>query len=75
MSEYSVDESWKELFTKYNIKLSNDEKIFPEKQNVLQVFRLPLNEIRVVLLGQDPYHNKGQAHGLSFSVPKKVKIP
>jgi len=35
----------------------------------------PLNQVRVVILGQDPYHGHGQAHGLAFSVPTGVKIP
>lgn len=35
----------------------------------------PLNNVKVVILGQDPYHGAGQAHGLSFSVPKRIKIP
>ena len=35
----------------------------------------PFNEVKVVILGQDPYHGPGQAHGLSFSVKPGVKIP
>ena len=35
----------------------------------------PLSEVKVVILGQDPYHNDGQAHGLCFSVKKDVEIP
>jgi uracil-DNA glycosylase len=50
--------------------------IYPQKENVFQAFSLtPLNKIKVVILGQDPYHGEGQAHGLSFSVPEKVPIP
>ena len=36
---------------------------------------LPLDEVKVVILGQDPYHGAGEAHGLSFSVPRGIKIP
>ena len=36
--------------------------------------KTPFSKVKVVLLGQDPYHNKGQAHGLSFSVPNGVTI-
>lgn len=49
---------------------------FPERKNIFKVFdTLPLEKINVVILGQDPYHGKGQAQGLSFSVPNGVKIP
>jgi uracil-DNA glycosylase len=49
--------------------------VYPEKDNVYRVFEMDVREIKVVLLGQDPYHGPGQAHGLSFSVPTNVKIP
>jgi len=50
--------------------------IFPENDLIFNALNLtrPSN-IKVVILGQDPYHGKGQAHGLSFSVPNGVKIP
>ena len=50
--------------------------IFPANDLIFNAFNLtrPSN-IKVVILGQDPYHGKGQAHGLSFSVPNGVKIP
>lgn len=51
-------------------------KVYPEKQEIFQAFRLtPYDRVKVVLLGQDPYHGKGQAEGLAFSVKKGVKIP
>jgi len=50
--------------------------IFPPKSLVLNAFRLtPFDEVKVVILGQDPYHNDGQAHGLSFSVPRGIALP
>lgn len=50
--------------------------VFPPESLVFNAFRLtPLPEVKVVILGQDPYHNIGQAHGLSFSVPVGVAIP
>ncbi|MCL1049104.1 uracil-DNA glycosylase [Shewanella abyssi] len=50
--------------------------IFPPKEQVLSAFEYtPLNEVRVVLIGQDPYHGPDQAHGLCFSVQKGVKVP
>ncbi len=43
--------------------------IYPKKEDILNAFTLtPFNDVKVVILGQDPYHNKGEAHGLSFSV-------
>lgn len=50
--------------------------IYPPKDEVFTAFELtPLSSIKVVILGQDPYHRKGQAHGLSFSVREGTKIP
>ena len=50
--------------------------IFPPAQDIFNAFHLtPLKNVKVVILGQDPYHNNGQAHGLSFSVQKGVDIP
>jgi uracil-DNA glycosylase len=50
--------------------------IFPHSSNWFKAFELtPFNAVKVVILGQDPYHNDGQAHGLSFSVPDGVTIP
>ncbi|MFH5834686.1 uracil-DNA glycosylase [Proteiniclasticum sp. C24MP] len=53
-----------------------NETIYPEKHEIFQAFRLtPFDRVKVVILGQDPYHGKGQAEGLAFSVKKGVKIP
>ena len=49
--------------------------IFPKKEQVFSAFTTDLNEIKVVILGQDPYHTPGAAHGLAFSVPPTEKIP
>lgn len=50
--------------------------IFPAPQNVFNAFSLcPFDQVKVVILGQDPYHGAGQAQGLAFSVPDTVKIP
>lgn len=50
--------------------------IFPPADDIFNAFHLtPLKEVKVVILGQDPYHNVGQAHGLCFSVKKGVDIP
>ncbi len=52
------------------------KKIFPPGPEIFNAFHLtPLNDVRVVILGQDPYHGEGQAHGLAFSVRKGVRPP
>ena len=73
-------QSWKPLFDKYSFD-DIDEfysiilEIYPKKEHLFRVFEMDVREIKVLLLGQDPYHGPGQAHGLSFSVPNGVKIP
>jgi uracil-DNA glycosylase len=50
--------------------------VFPPRGQRLRALQLtPLDEVKVVILGQDPYHRPGQAHGLSFSVPDGVRVP
>ena len=50
--------------------------VFPEKQNIFKAFTLTsLDNLKVVILGQDPYHGFGQAQGLSFSTPANIKNP
>lgn len=51
-------------------------RVFPPENLVFRAFhQLSPSQVRVVILGQDPYHGPGQAHGLAFSVPRGVKIP
>ncbi|KLE07835.1 uracil-DNA glycosylase [Aliarcobacter butzleri L355] len=50
--------------------------VFPEKQNIFKAFSLTkFEDLKVVILGQDPYHGIGQAQGLSFSTPSNIKNP
>lgn len=49
--------------------------VFPAKTQVFQAFTTDLNDVHVVILGQDPYHTPGAAHGLAFSVPNSQPIP
>ena len=52
------------------------QTVYPAKEDIFAAFRLsPLSKVRVVILGQDPYHEPGQAHGLCFSVKPGVEIP
>lgn len=53
----------------------NEKTIFPAKPQVFRAFTTDFNAIKVVILGQDPYHTPGAAHGLAFSVPKGQPIP
>ena len=82
-----MHESWKEFlnseFSKpYFKELSSflhaeyeNKVIFPKKTQVFRAFTTDLNKVTVVILGQDPYHTPGAAHGLAFSVPDSQPIP
>lgn len=59
-----------------NESINNNKIIFPEKSKILNAFKLtPFEKVKVVIIGQDPYHGIGQANGLAFSVNQNVKIP
>ena len=83
-----IDSSWKEVLTRefesdYFAQLKHfllEEKtkytIYPPGSLIFNAFnRTPFEQVRVVLLGQDPYHGAGQAHGLCFSVAPGIKPP
>lgn len=54
----------------------NTKQVFPPADEIFTAFHLtPLSQVKVVIIGQDPYHNDGQAHGLCFSVRPEVEIP
>lgn len=66
---------YKELYQKV-LQEYNTRKVFPAPDDIFNAFHLtPLKDVKVVILGQDPYHNDGQAHGLCFSVKPDVDIP
>ncbi len=66
---------YKELFQKVTEEYQT-RKIFPPADDIFNAFHLtPLSKVKVVIIGQDPYHNDGQAHGLCFSVKPDVEIP
>jgi len=86
--DVKIEESWKrqlqnEFDKDYFIRLTNfvrDEythkKIFPPAKLIFNAFdHTPFDQVKVVILGQDPYHNDGQAHGLSFSVNEGIPFP
>lgn len=87
-TDVSLDASWEEhlrseirkpyfaeLVEKLNSEYEN-EVCYPSKERIFNAFNLcPFNNVKVVILGQDPYYKKEQATGLSFSVPEKIKLP
>ena len=89
MTNIKIDNSWKiELEDEFNSsymselrfflkeQLSKGKIIFPPMNKIFNAFNLtPFQNVKVVIVGQDPYHGYGQANGLSFSVEDFVKIP
>lgn len=87
--EIILDDSWKNLlksefdkeyminlFQFLNAEFKNGKVIYPEKENIFEALNAtPFDKVRVVIIGQDPYHGPNQAHGLCFSVNKNIKIP
>ena len=80
--------SWEEVFKEikskdYALRLSKfldeeyaNRKIYPKRSDMFNAFKLtPLEEVKVVIFGQDPYHEEGQAMGLAFSVPDNIATP
>ena len=66
----------KSLFEFIEVEKQKGKTIYPQEIEYFHALNLtPLNKVKVVILGQDPYHGEGQAHGLSFSVRKGVKTP
>jgi uracil-DNA glycosylase len=87
--EVKIESRWKNLFKdefekEYFFKLTSliihdlneGITIYPKGQDIFNAFNLtPFDQVKVVVLGQDPYHGPGQAHGLSFSVPEGKTFP
>jgi uracil-DNA glycosylase len=82
-----IDKSWKPFlknewgkpyFQELSFFLKKEYEvttIFPPKEKVFNAFSFPKNEVKVLILGQDPYHGRGQANGMAFSVNDGVKAP
>lgn len=74
-----IDEFEKAYFKKletYLEKEFEEQLIYPDKNHIFNAFNhTDYDNVKLLLLGQDPYHGEGQAHGLSFSVPEGVKLP
>ncbi|MEO5675524.1 MAG: uracil-DNA glycosylase [Chitinophagales bacterium] len=87
--EVQIENSWKQLLVdefqkpyfedikKFLLsERQHGNKIYPAGPNIFNAFNLtPFDQIKVVIIGQDPYHNPDQAHGLCFSVPDKIALP
>ena len=84
----TVNKSWSDFFKKIqgepyceslNKFLNNEYQehtCYPPRELLFNAFKLtPLDKVKVVIVGQDPYHEPGQAMGLSFSVPRGIKVP
>jgi len=57
-------------------EIESNQTIYPPTNLIFNAFcKTPFDKVKVVIVGQDPYHGKGQAHGLSFSVPKGIDAP
>jgi len=73
------EELKKDYFKKLGIFVKNEYKtktIFPKYENIFDALRFTdYDDVKVVILGQDPYHGLGEAHGLSFSVKEGIKMP
>ena len=70
------EKSYYQNLRKYLIKEYSTKTIYPDKYDIFNALKLTsYSDVKVVILGQDPYHGPNQAHGLSFSVKKGVKIP
>lgn len=88
MSKVNIEKEWEAVLADYfeTDKFKNlsalvreeylNKKIYPKPENLFRAFFLtPFSKVKVVILGQDPYHGPDQAHGLCFSVPSGVAVP
>ncbi len=87
--DVKMEDSWKQVLenefsktyfqqivTFLKVEKAQNKVIYPPGQFIFNAFnQTPFHKVKVVILGQDPYHGPGQAHGLSFSVPQGVKPP
>lgn len=76
---YFQEEAGKEYYKNLTLKVKDEYargRVFPPKDQVFSAFAYTsYADVKVVIIGQDPYHNVGQAHGLCFSVQKDIDIP
>ena len=77
LADSAVDSSaWQNLSSFIKLEIESGATIFPAQEQWFAALKaLAPQDVRIVIVGQDPYHGLGEAHGLSFSVPLGVKIP
>ncbi|MED7787483.1 uracil-DNA glycosylase [Francisella sp. 19X1-34] len=76
LSEEKQKPYFKQILEHLVEQVSHGKVIFPKKEDIFNAFKYTsLDNLKVVILGQDPYHNYNQAHGLAFSVQKGVDVP
>ena len=77
LADYFEKDEFKKLSEKVRADYLDESKVvYPPPKDLFRAFNeTPFNKVKVVILGQDPYHNPHQAHGLCFSVPKGVPAP
>ena len=77
LRNYTVSPAYTKLLTHVHAEyLDTSKAVYPPQKDLFKAFHeTPLSKVKVVILGQDPYHGPGQAHGLSFSVPVGEKVP
>lgn len=76
ISQEQAKPYFQSLLTNIQQQRADGLTIFPSENNVFNAFEnVDISEVKVVILGQDPYHGEGQAHGLAFSVLPNIKIP
>ena len=74
--EHEFGETYFEELTDFVKKEYAEQKIYPAPKNIFRAFELtPFNDVKIVILGQDPYHGAHQAIGLSFAVEKGITLP
>lgn len=75
LKQHIASESFEQLNRFVNCQYQEFE-IFPPKDLIFNALKLcPVNKVKILILGQDPYHGPNQANGLAFSVPKNFKLP
>lgn len=75
LRDYISKSNFKDLISKVN-ELYTKDTCYPQYDNIFNALKLlDYDQVKVVILGQDPYHGEGEAHGLAFSVREGVKIP
>ncbi len=75
-TEYGLKEILKPISKKLSLVSQQKKKIYPSREDIFRAFELTsFKDVKIIILGQDPYHGPNQANGLAFSVNKEIRIP